>query len=53
MNAMLLTFVFAPKSLDVWVGIGGLVAIALALVWWARRERAANPESLDASEGES
>jgi hypothetical protein len=46
----LLTFVFATAAKDMWAVLGGLVAIALAVFWWVRREDRNESRSMDAQE---
>ena len=50
MNAHLLTFISATASKDLWAVLGVLVAIALAVFAWVRREERREQETLDAQE---
>jgi hypothetical protein len=52
MNLHLLTFVFATATRDMWVVLGGLVAIVLLVFWWVRREDRKERERLDAQESQ-
>jgi len=50
MSLHLLTFVFATAARDMWVVLGGLVLIVLAVFWWVRREDRKEGQSADAQE---